>query len=171
MRTLRTLLSLALLLGASAAPAAAQAPAAVPPAAAPGAAQLAAARELLQLVNLDRTLKGSAEMMIQAQLAANPMLEPYGDVLRQWAGKYLTLEAMGDRMAAAYAGTFTEAELRELVKFYRSPVGRKLAEQTPVLAQKGQEIGAAVAQEHQAELLAMIQERTKELEAQQEKPE
>lgn len=162
MRTLRTLLCLALLAGVSTARAGAQTQA--PAAAAPSPAQLSAARELLKLIDLDRTLQGSADMMIEAQLSANPMLAPYGDVLRQWAGKYLTWEVMGERMAAVYASTFTEAELRDLVAFYRTPVGRKLAHETPALVQKGGEVGAAVAQEHQAELLAMIEARTKELE-------
>lgn len=38
---------------------------------------------------------------------------------------------IGDEMAKIYAGEFTEAELKELAAFYRSPVGKKAIEQEP----------------------------------------
>jgi hypothetical protein len=38
---------------------------------------------------------------------------------------------IGNEMAKIYASEFTEAELKELVTFYKSPVGKKVIEQEP----------------------------------------
>jgi hypothetical protein len=38
---------------------------------------------------------------------------------------------IGEQMAKIYASEFTEAELKELVTFYKSPVGKKVIEQEP----------------------------------------
>ena len=36
-------------------------------------------------------------------------------------------------MATAYAGHFTEAELQEVLVFYRSPTGKKLVKELPAV--------------------------------------
>lgn len=164
MRLSRTLACLALLAAASSTPNAVVAQNGG--AATVSAERLAMARELLDLLQMETIMKGSSEMMIEAQLSGNPMLTPYRDVLTTWAQKYLTWQVMGDRIASVYAETFTEGELRDLVIFYRTPTGQKLARATPGLMQKGAEVGEAVAREHQAELVALVQERSKELAAQ-----
>ena len=49
--------------------------------------------------------------------------------------------AMVDDIATVYANNFTAAELREIEAFYRQPVGQKLLEKTPVLAQQSMQVG------------------------------
>lgn len=54
-----------------------------------------------------------------------------------------------DEIAGIYARSFTAAELKQFVDFYKTPAGLKLATQTPVLAQQtmaaGQRFGQQVA--------------------------
>jgi hypothetical protein len=40
-------------------------------------------------------------------------------------------KAVGDEMAKIYSTDFTEKELKELVTFYKTPLGKKLLEQEP----------------------------------------
>jgi hypothetical protein len=40
-------------------------------------------------------------------------------------------QAVGDEMAKVYATDFTEKELRDLIAFYKTPLGKKLLEQEP----------------------------------------
>lgn len=53
-------------------------------------------------------------------------------------------------LAPVYEKHLTEADLNDIIKFYHSPVGKKLAEKTPAITeesmQAGQEWGQAVAQ-------------------------
>jgi uncharacterized protein len=59
--------------------------------------------------------------------------------------------AMVDGVAAVYAGNFTADELRQIEAFYRQPIGQKLLEKTPALAQQaltvGQEVGRKAAED------------------------
>ena len=49
--------------------------------------------------------------------------------------------AMVDHIATVYASNFTVGELRELEAFYRQPVGQKLLERAPALAQQSNQVG------------------------------
>ena len=49
-------------------------------------------------------------------------------VAKQMAGKE---KEIGEQMAKIYATDFTEQELKELVTFYKSPLGQKLLSQEP----------------------------------------
>ena len=128
------------------------------------------AKELLTLLQVERTMKAGMDEMLNAQLQGNPMMEPYRDVLRTWASKYLTWEVMGARLTRLYTETFTADELRQMLDFYHTPVGRKVAEMTPELTQRGAKIGAEIAQEHQAELEQMIRARAQQLQSQSKPP-
>jgi hypothetical protein len=44
---------------------------------------------------------------------------------------------INDEIAKAYASHFTEAELKELLAFYKSPVGRKMTVEEPKAIQEG----------------------------------
>ena len=44
-------------------------------------------------------------------------------------------------MADMYMEEFTEAEINELVKFYKSDLGKKVASKQAVMAQKGMALG------------------------------
>lgn len=50
------------------------------------------------------------------------------------------LELMG-KMADMYMTEFTHDEIKALLKFYESPIGKKLTEKTEVLYNKGQTVG------------------------------
>ena len=137
----------------------------------PTAGQLAAARELLQVLDMERVSMAGVETMLDAQFGQNPAMGPYRDVARAWAKKHMTWETMGDRLTRVYASAFTERELREIVAFYKTPTGRKLALATPTLMQGGAAIGAQVAQENIAELQQMMEARRAELQAAGKPPE
>ena len=40
--------------------------------------------------------------------------------------------------------TYTDLEFREIIKFYRSPIGRKTIQSMPEISRKGLERGAAI---------------------------
>jgi hypothetical protein len=146
-------LALGLCLAAAPRTASAQTPTATPT---PGATK--AATELMQVMHADKTLHDQISAAFDVQIQNNPAMVPYRGAMQQFADKYLTWDAIGPQLTTAYAQVFTESELKDLVAFYKTPTGQKLASQMATLAAKGQAIGLAVVQQHQGELADLIRQ-------------
>lgn len=123
-----------------------------------------AVRELFQVMGLERSAVAGATTMIDAQVQANPAIEPYRDVMVEWATRYLTWEAMVPAMTAIYQETFSEPEIREMIAFYRTTTGKKVLETLPDVMQRSADVGVALAQQHQGDLEKMVAKRRRELE-------
>ena len=137
--------------------ASAQAPAATPaPTPTPG--QVKAATELMQVMHADKTLRDAISAAFDVQIQNNPAMAPYRGAMQEFASKYLTWETMGPQLTTVYAQVFTESELKDLVAFYKTPIGQKLSSQQATLAAKSQAIGLAVVQAHQADLVQLLQQ-------------
>jgi hypothetical protein len=67
------------------------------------------------------------------------------EIIRSFVGRTLTSERIQEIASRTYARHFDEAELKALVEFQRSPVGRKAARLTPVF-------GAETAQAIESEI-------------------
>ena len=61
-----------------------------------------------------------------------------------------TLDALYDKLADLYMSEFTQSEIQELVKFYNTDLGKKLASKQTLLAQKGMMMGQSWGMEVQA---------------------
>ncbi|MCK1735482.1 DUF2059 domain-containing protein [Bradyrhizobium sp. 138] len=118
----------------SAAPATAQ-QAGAPPKASPGA--IAAAKEILALKHASamytNAVPGMVEKVKGTLISQNlnyqkDLTSVAPVVVQQFAGRE---QEIGEGMAQAYAREFTEQELKELVTFYKSPLGQKLINAEP----------------------------------------
>ncbi|WP_029349386.1 DUF2059 domain-containing protein [Bosea sp. 117] len=116
---------------------AAPAPAATPE---PSAANVALAKELLSVNgeagSFDALIPGVIEQTAGSFVQANPdLIRELRDVARAIAPEYEARKnEITDILAKVYASHFTEAELKEIVAFYRTPTGKKLVdERQPVL--------------------------------------
>ena len=136
MKSLSRILSaagLALGLALTAVPAEAQqknAPAAAPKAASPAA--LAAAKEILTMKNasamyanaVPSLVEQTKNTLMQSNLNYQKDLNEVAIIVaKNLAGRE---KEIGDGMAQVYANEFTEQELKDLVNFYKSPLGQKL---------------------------------------------
>jgi uncharacterized protein len=120
---------LALGLALAAVPALAQQPAAPKPA---SPAALAAAKEILAMKNASQMYQNAVpnivqqtkDSLLQANLNYQKDLNEVAVIVAQsLAGRE---KEIGEGMAQVYAGEFTEQELKDLVTFYKSPLGQKL---------------------------------------------
>ena len=116
-------------------PAVAQTAAATKPA---SAAAIAAAKEILTMKNASAMYAGAVpnlvqrtrDVLIQNNLNYQKDLTEVSQVVaKQMAGRE---QEIGDEMAKIYATDFTEQELKDLVTFYKTPLGQKLLKQEPV---------------------------------------
>lgn len=158
-----TLLSLLLLSGPAAAQVGAPAPAAAAHALAPS--HLAAARELLDAILFEETAMAAAMSAFDQQTAASPESAAFRDLVEAWTREVFSGEEAKAAFAGAYAERLSEADLRALVTFYRTDLGKRLAAQLPELAVAGARIGQQLAGRHQAVLQERIEARAAELQA------
>jgi hypothetical protein len=132
MKSLSGIFSAACLaLALTALPAAAQQPKPASPAA------IAAAREILTMKNagamyaqaVPNIVEQTKNQLMQTNLNYQKDLNEVAVIVAQkLAGKE---KEIGEGMAAVYAGDFTEQELKDLVTFYKSPLGQKLLTTEP----------------------------------------
>jgi uncharacterized protein len=137
---LRMLPAVGLLLGLALTglPAAAQQGTPAAPALKPGTpAAMAAARELLAMKNASAMFANAVpgivqqtkDSLIQQNLNYQKDLNDVAVVVAQaFAGKE---KEIGEGMAQIYCNEFTEQELKDLVLFYKSPLGQKLLSNEP----------------------------------------
>ncbi|MBU8921174.1 MAG: DUF2059 domain-containing protein [Bacteroidales bacterium] len=134
----------------------------------------ALAEELLDAMEMQETIEKSFEMvkeMIPAQMKAMGVSEEAtSDEDKEAAQKMTDLimkevswDNLKDDYITIYAETFTEEELRGLVAFYKSHVGRKFIEKQPELMKRSMQIS----QMKMMELMPKIQALTQEMEDQE----
>ena len=132
---------LALGLALIGAPAGAQQKQAPPPQAAPlkqgSPAAIAAAKEILAMKNasamytaaVPNIVQRTKDALLQANLNYQKDLDEVAVIVAQkLAGRE---KEIGDGMANIYANEFSEQELKDLVTFYKSPLGQKLLSTEP----------------------------------------
>jgi hypothetical protein len=136
------------------------------PAAAVSAASLSLARELTTLMDLGGNASASVDVMLDAMQAQNSELASLRHVLQRWMRNIFTSDEAAVAFAQLYAQTFTEAELRDIVTFLRTPSGRRFAAAQGELTRRGGELGQRLAEENQGELMQMLEA---EMQAQQQK--
>jgi hypothetical protein len=118
-----------------------------------------AAEALLNLMDMDNLMNESIDQMLEMQVKQNPAIGPFKDEMKKFLSKYMSWSTMKGDMVKIYMAEFTEQELKELLAFYQTPLGKKTVAKMPKLMAKGAELGQQRVQEHLPELQKAIQER------------
>ena len=113
--------------------------------------------EFFQIANMESVMKKSVDVMLTAQIQGNPQLKPHEAKMRQFFSKYMSWKSLENDFVAIYMKAFTEDEFKQIVAFYKTPVGKKTLQELPKLMEQGAQIGAARVQEHLPELRQMIE--------------
>jgi hypothetical protein len=163
---------LALGLALAGSPAGAQQPAA-PPLKPASPAAMAAAKEILTLKNASAMyanavpgiVQQTKQTLLQNNLNYQKDLNEVAVIVAQtFAGKE---KEIGDGMAQVYANEFTEQELKDLVTFYKSPLGQKLLASEPRAIQLSMSYmnqwAQAFAEQVNAQFRAEMRKRGKEI--------
>ena len=116
----------------------------------------AAAEALLNGMEMDKVMSQTIDQMLKVQIQQNPTIGPYEPQMRAFFAKYMSWASMKDDLIGIYTGEFSEEELKQLIAFYQTPVGKKAVQRMPVLAAKGAELGQKRVQDHLPELQAAI---------------
>lgn len=124
----------------------------------PTAGAMKAATELMQIMHAEQSFRDAISASFDAQVQANPAMAPFRPTMQQFADKYVTWDQMGPQLTAVYAANFSESEIRDLIAFYKTPIGQKLASRSATIAAQSQQIALTVVQAHQGELVDMIRQ-------------
>jgi hypothetical protein len=141
--------------------------AAAAPAAQPSAGQMKLANELLSIngegSSFDAIIPGIIEQAAGSFVQANPdLIQELREVAKALAPQYENRRAeITTILARAYARQFSEAELTQLLTFYRSPVGVKLVERRQQLLDEGLQGIQAWSAQFSREMEARVREEMK----------
>ena len=127
-------------------------------------AKTRATYELFKAMDLANTFGLTITKMLDVQIKQNPKLVPLRKVMTKFFDKYMGWETMKDDMARIYSTKFTLAEINELIAFYKTPIGKKMAKLVPELTAEGAALGQ---QRVQANLHVLRQMIKAEVEKQQ----
>lgn len=141
-----------------------------PPAAPAPAVNLAAARELVQVMKATDQFKAMLPTVFEGLKPAFVQGRP--DVAKEYdaimpiiiEGASQRLSGFADVLAGIYAQNFTVDELHDLTAFYRSPTGQKLITRQPVIARASMLAGRQFGQALVADLKEKIAEELKKRE-------
>jgi uncharacterized protein len=103
----------------------------------PTPAALKLAQEIIELkgtaVIVDPLVAGLIERIKYMHLQTNPMLsKPLEEVAAQLRKEFAKVtQELLQEMASLYASRFTEAELKQIAAFYKSPAGQKVIKEEP----------------------------------------
>jgi hypothetical protein len=113
-------------------------------------------------------LKPSLDHM-RAQGAPAELVESIHVEARSFFAENFNWDLMKPKIAKIYADTFTAEELTDLIAFYKSPVGQKTLEKTPILTQQVMALAMAGVQanmpQFQQRVSALIQDYKKKADA------
>lgn len=125
----------------------------------PTPARLAAAEAMISSVDMEHPYARTMDAMIKSQVAQNPMLSQFEDVMRRFFDQYLSWQVVRPDLVRVYALTYTEDELRQLTAFYQTPLGRRLLETMPEVSRRSTEFTQRRVMEHMPELQQQIMQR------------
>lgn len=114
------------------------------------------ADELLTLVAGPETLRTGFQAVLNPTLASmkqkgatDAQLQGVQAAFNDWLEKEIIWEELKPKMIDIYAHEFSEAELKELLAFYKTPVGAKSVKRLPVVSAEAAKIAQLYAQTKQ----------------------
>ncbi len=127
------------------------------------------AYQLFKTMEMSKAYENTLNKIVEMQIQSNPHLEPFRGIMTDFFKKYMGWNNVKEELAALYASKFTVKEMNDLIKFYKTPTGKKSIKILPALYEQGSLIGQKKIQAHIPELQQKIMEKAKELQKESEK--
>jgi hypothetical protein len=114
------------------------------------------ALRLLEIFHVQEATDTAAQVMVNQIMATNESLLSHEAVFREFSRRYLGWNAVRDDIAKIYAREFSEQELKQLLQFFETPLGKKFIQTNPSLTGKVARHIQSVVQAHEEDLAQMI---------------
>ncbi len=126
-------------------------------------AQETAVDEMFRVMSMDKQMTGGFEAMLPVvdQMASNYKLDSKGKeelkgIFRAWYNEDIDRLKVISAIKKQYSQAFSDEEIKEITKFYKTPVGKKFLEKSPQLMQLGAQAGMQEAQIKQVKLMERV---------------
>ena len=97
-----------------------------------------AAMRLVEVLRIEQAASEAAALAVQDMLRLEPAWGGHLDILADYVEERIGWEQLQPVVVKGYTDAFTEEEIREMIRFYESPVGRKMVLTAPALAMEMQ---------------------------------
>lgn len=114
--------------------------------------------ELFKVMDLPSTMKNLTATNTDQLIQSYPAISGSRKALEKFFEETVGYAALEADLAKIYTSAFTDAELRELINFYKSPVGRKSSREMPRLYALGADLGRQKVEARQADLQKILVE-------------
>ena len=112
--------------------------------------------QLFDVMNLKQEREDTVKNMLDIQIRSMPMLGQFRQEMLDFMNKYISYDAMKKDLADIYLKYFTVNDLKGLVAFYQTPIGKKYLSVSSQLNNDIMNLSARIMQEHREELQQMI---------------
>lgn len=96
--------------------------------------------ELFKVMKMQELQDKSIKAIVSQQMSMSPGMAKYKGEYTKLLQKYVGWKALKKPVGDMWAGMFSDKEIKDLVKFYKTSTGQKLLEKQPVIAGKITEI-------------------------------
>lgn len=119
------------------------------------ASHKAAAEKLVSLVAPKEMFIESFDAVFDGQVAqfkqmgiADAKVEQIKTAAKEFAQSIANDPSLTSEMVKLYQEAYTESEIKELLAFYETPIGKKTLEKLPLITKKSAQIGQEVSMKH-----------------------
>ena len=114
--------------------------------------RVAAASELVDVLELEQSHVPDMGGAMSGLTASNPMAGELAKLMTEFYQEFAPWDKVRPEVVRIYAGVYTESELREMIAFYRTPIGQKMIERTPELTKAMVQVTQKLLMPHMLEL-------------------
>jgi len=114
-----------------------------------------AIHDLFRAMNIDAQLTAGFDLALQSMLHNG--MEDYEDCLRSFLVETVSLDALREPLTQVYASRFSEDEVLQLLAFYKSPLGQRMAAEGPSMTAECAAIGQQAVMRRMPEMLALLE--------------
>ena len=122
--------------------------------------------ELFDAMRMEKQLSETSTQMLALQLQGNPMLMPFKAELEAFYKDCLQFNNLKEGIAKIYLELFTPDQIRDFIRFYRTPSGAAFAEKSSQLSTKVAAFSQQIVLKNMPSLQKAIQEKAAKLQQQ-----
>jgi hypothetical protein len=111
--------------------------------------------EFLEITDSEALYDATIKMVLDSH---GTLLGPFKTTLEQFMAQCCSYSSLKYELAEIYMQEFTLNDINRMIRFYSSPIGKKLTEKQSVLMAKAKELGERKVREQLPKLQAMIQQ-------------
>ncbi|WP_026958618.1 DUF2059 domain-containing protein [Aliagarivorans taiwanensis] len=120
--------------------------------------QAAPVDELVDTLAGPKSIERIHRQLNRYLISQNSALADYQDVLDSWSQQHITWSNLAPEFKELYAKYFSDAEIKELLAFYKSPVGQKSLAVSEQISREGAAASLKLAKQYEEQLKTMLVE-------------